>query len=483
MGSETVQRAWLVRTDKTSIVGQFERGDLPPPLVKLQQLNGKANLLRMQASREKDADKKKELQKSEKEAQEEAGKQSATLYRETVASADSPYAVEAAMSLIQSASKSKVTADEAKRLVATIAMVAAPYGQSYVRTVQIEAGELLAKQKDLAGVAVDILGPIVEAMPAAEPLAAQVRLLNAQKTALENVGRAEEAEKVDGRIVVLDAKLDAEYLVKVPPFKPAPFAGRKDKSANRIAVMELFTGAQCPPCVAADVAFDSFAKSYPSAELVLIQYHMHIPGPDPMTNPTTVARWDYYSKLFPKDFRGTPSALFNGKPHGGGGGGMANAERKAEEYRKIVDPLLEGKTSLKLAGKAIRTGDKIQIEVELDGAESTDDLKLRLLLVEDTVKYVGGNKLRFHHHVVRAMPGGAEGVAVNEKTMTHSVSVDVGSLRTDLTKYLVAFAKNEQPFPSASRPLVMDHLTAIALVQNDETGEILQAVQMDVERK
>ena len=476
-------RASLTRTDKDSIASQTSRGDLPEPLVQAQQLGAKIARLRMKASREKDADQKKELLKSVKEAQEEAEKESAVLYRETVDKADSPYAIDAALSLIRSASKSKVTADEAKKLVRAIAKVAAPYGSPYVRAMEIEAGELLAKQKDLAGVAADLLGPISERAPAAEPLAAQVRLLGAYKSALENAGRAEDAKKVEGRLAALDAKLDADYLAKVPPFKPAPFAGRKDKSANRTAVMELFTGAQCPPCVAADVAFDSLVKSYAPTELVLIQYHMHIPGPDPMTNPTTVARWEYYSKLFPEEIRGTPSPLFNGKPRAGGGGGMADAEEKSEEYRAIVDPSLEKTTPLKLAGKATRTGDKIRIEVDLAGAEPNEDLRLRLLLVEDTVKYVGGNKLRFHHHVVRAMPDGADGVAVKEKTMKHSASVDVASLRTDLTKYLVDFAENEVPFPSTARPLEMDRLKAIALVQNDKTGEILQAVQVDVEGK
>jgi hypothetical protein len=482
-GNESLLRAALTRTDKDSIASQTSRPDLPAPLVKAQQLGNKIALLRMKASRQKDADKKKELLESVKELQEEAEKESAVLYREMVEKADSPYAIDAALSLIRSAPKSKVTADEAKKLVATIAKAAAPYGPQYVRAVEIEAGETLAKQKDLAGVAADLLGPITEATPATEPLTAQARLLNAYKSALEKAGRAEEAKKVEGRLLPLDAKLDEEYLVKVPPFKPAPFAGRKEKAANRTTVMELFTGAQCPPCVAADVAFDSLVKSYAPTDLVLIQYHMHIPGPDPMTNPTTVARWEYYSKLFPEEIRGTPTPLFNGKPQAGGGGGMADAKEKFEQYREIVDASLEEKTLLKLAGQATRTGDKIRIEVDLEGAESTENLRLRLLLVEDTVKYVGGNKLRFHHQVVRAMPDGVDGVAVKEKTMKHTASVDVASLRTDLTKYLVDFAENEFPFPSAARPLEMDRLKAIAIVQNDKTGEILQAVQMDVERK
>ena len=44
------------------------------------------------------------------------------------------------------------------------------------------------------------------------------------------------------------------------------------------------------------------------SELVLIQYHMHIPGPDPLTNTDTEARWKYYQNAFSaKKFGGVPA--------------------------------------------------------------------------------------------------------------------------------------------------------------------------------
>ena len=144
--------------------------------------------------------------------------------------------------------------------------------------------------------------------------------------------------------------------------------------------------------------------------------------------------------------------------------------------------MLEKSTDLKLNGKATRDGDKISIAIDLAGAESTDDLKLRLLVVEDTIKYVGGNKLRFHHHVVRAMPGGIGGVAVKSGSMKHAATADVAVIRKDLVKYLDEFSK-DRPFPYTIRPLDLKDLKVIALVQNDKTREILQAVQIEVEVK
>ena len=76
--------------------------------------------------------------------------------------------------------------------------------------------------------------------------------------------------------------------------------------------MELFTGAQCPPCVAADVAFDALEMAYDPKDLILSQYHMHIPGPDPLTNPASIARWDFYREKYPQNVGGTPTTMFNG---------------------------------------------------------------------------------------------------------------------------------------------------------------------------
>ena len=109
-------------------------------------------------------------------------------------------------------------------------------------------------------------------------------------------------------------------------------------------------------------------------------------------------------------------------------------------------------------------------------------MKLRVLVVEESIRYVGGNQIRFHHHVVRAMPGGAEGVAITDKAFKHATTADLGSVRTGLTKYLDDFGKT-RPFPKADRPMDMKELKVIALVQNDKTKEIVQAVQIEVEGK
>src|SRR5262249_50650767 len=151
-----------------------------------------------------------------------------------------------------------------------------------------------------------------------------------------------------------------EYAKKMPPFKPDKFTGRKGKS-ERVVLVELFTGAQCPPCVAADLAFDSLERTYKPTEVVLLQYHLHIPGPDPLTNKDTEARERYYSK----SIKGTPTILFNGKTDAGGGGGLDAAQEKYRDYRDAVEPLLEKPAKVKLQASAVRKGNEIAIAAKV----------------------------------------------------------------------------------------------------------------------
>jgi hypothetical protein len=61
----------------------------------------------------------------------------------------------------------------------------------------------------------------------------------------------------DGTLDGLEAALDAKYKatssnpVHPVPYKPTP------ARTNRLVLAEIFTGAGCPPCVAADLAIDA----------------------------------------------------------------------------------------------------------------------------------------------------------------------------------------------------------------------------------
>src|SRR5262249_26173372 len=158
-----------------------------------------------------------------------------------------------------------------------------------------------------------------------------------------------EAKEVQARI----AKLDFRIKVK-------PFAGRKAKS-DRVVLVELFTAAHAKPCVAADMAFDALGKSYKPSEVVLLQYHLHIPAPDPLTSPDAVARQESYGRAV----RGMPTIFFNGKAGPGGGGDKDEAGEKYEEYRDEIDPLLEKQAGAAIKLTAKQKGSKITIDADV----------------------------------------------------------------------------------------------------------------------
>ena len=461
-------RAVMTKQDGETI----ERPTPPKALEEMtqaQRLQLAAARLQAQARQSKDANDKADLLAKAKEAQKEADDKVPGLYKEVVAKhPDSPFAVDAATALLRMAGKVKPKADEVTAWAKVVEADAEKYGPRVARDTSLQVAEMLVTQKDLAALALPFAEKVEKGVTEKDPLTAQSRALKLLLAAQKAAGKTDSA--IETRLARVETKLDDEYKAKVPPFKPTKFAGRKSKAANRVAVMELFTGAQCPPCVAADVAFDALEMAYQPKDLVLIQYHMHIPGPDPLTNPASVARWDFYREKFPMDIRGTPSTLFNGKPDASGGGGMPNAENKFGQYKDLIDPLLESETDLKVGGSVKAAGDKLTVAVEVDGVkEPGENVRLHVLLVEETIKYTGGNGLRFHHQVVRALPGGAAGTEVKEKALKKDVTIDLAEVKTGLTKYLDEYAANERPFPNADRPMDLKHLKVIALLQNHET--------------
>jgi hypothetical protein len=438
-------------------------------------LTRQALMLRARARFQKDAEERKKLLQEAEEAEKNAAAEAPKLYREVLEKHAGSYASGRAALLLLEQSKHAATEAELQNWLDVALKSAQEYGSAWESETAMQAAAALIARKGQGALAVEAARRAERLLTGRSSTDQQVKvldtLLRAMKTSDKN---AADVAVLAKRIAALETVLDREYQAKVPPFDPDPFAGRKS-SSDRAVVMELFTGAQCPPCVAADVAFDALQKAYKPRELVLLQYHLHIPGPDPLTNADSVARSEYYK------VGSTPTSLFNGSPKAEGGGGMANAKNKFQEYCGVIDPLLEMPAKCKVTASAKRKGDTIVIDTEVSGLKDPgSDVKLRLALVEESIRYVGGNKLRFHHQVVRAMPGGPDGVAIPDKTFKNRTEFDLAKLRKTLTSYLDDYAKNEQAFPRPDRPMDLHGLRLIAFVQDDATREILQAVQVDV---
>jgi hypothetical protein len=372
--------------------------------------------------------------------------------------------VTAGLDLVQEAKKQKASKEDVKAWAAKAVAAAKVYGARYQRDQIRRAAELLGGDEEYADLGVEYAHHAEKLLTAKDKPADRKRVLELLAAALDKAGKKDEAKEVQEQIKKIDTSL-----------KPEAFVGRKGKS-HRVVLVELFTGAQCPPCVAADMAFDALLKTFKPSDVVLLEYHLHVPRPDPMANEDTDARGNYYGEAI----GGTPTLLVNGTPAAPGGGGKDQAADKYDEFTEAIVPLLEEPTTYKITAAATRKGNKIDIKADVTAdAKPADKVRLRLVLIEDQVDYTGSNKVAEHHHVVRALPGGPEGKVLREKTTTTAEVVDLDELKKSLKDGWDKTVEQTK-FGMKDQPLELKKLKVVALVQNDMTKEVLQAVQVDV---
>ena len=119
-----------------------------------------------------------------------------------------------------------------------------------------------------------------------------------------------------------------------------------------------------------------------------------------------------------------------------------------------------------------------------DAGNKVPTATLHVAVVEDMVRYVGSNGIRFHNLVVRKLLGTPEGKPLAKPGTKVPVAelVNVATIGAGLDTYLDTFEKGRSrptaPFTFKNR---VDHLDPkklliVAFVQNDQTKEILQAV-------
>jgi thiol-disulfide isomerase/thioredoxin len=378
---------------------------------------------------------------------------------------DGPEVLEAACDLLEQATDKKAKPVDVRVWAKRALKSAEAYGPRLRQATALRVAESLADQDDFAATALEYAEQAERLLSAQDRPNVRKRVLQVLAAALEKVGKTDRAGEVAAA---------ARKLAWVTPEK---LAARKSAS-DRVVLVELFTGSECPPCVAADLAFDALAESTGPKEVVFLEYHLHIPGFDPLGSPGSAARQEYYG------VDGTPAIFFNGDKREPAGGAAYLAQYRYDYYCAAAVHLLDTPAQAKLQAKAVRKGDKIDMSADVADVDKPDErkLRLRLALVEDRVDYKGSNKIPSFRQVVRALPGGARGFAVTKKADQFSASVDLGDLRKQLNRYLdESLEEDSTPPANKERPLDLKRLHVVAFVQDDDTKDILQAVQVKVQ--
>jgi hypothetical protein len=400
----------------------------------------------------------------------------------------SPLLSDVYFEIMRSASAAALTDRQVRNFLEEWVHGARPFGEDYVAEVWTKALSALSGQKAHAALCLEMATRAEKEIAANAPLEMRARFEGVLAESAKLAGRTEQAERAAAKLRLLEAELDDAYRQKVPPFKPDVSAGRRDKKADRVVLVELFTGAQCAPCVPADVAFDALSTTYKPSEMIGIQYHLHVPGPDPLTNPDCEARADYYP-----DVQGTPTIYFNGKSPGPAGGpSLAASKERYDDFRRVVESGLDGKKGASIDLQIRRTGDQLKITASAEARPSNKEgaaenkpggetakksaLRLRLALIEEEIRYTGGNGLRFHHHVVRAMPGGVDGKELVDGKGNVEVTVNLADVRTGLEEYLARLKRANAPFPKPMPEIELKDLSLVAFVQDDDDKSVLHAV-------
>jgi tetratricopeptide (TPR) repeat protein len=281
-----------------------------------------------------------------------------------------------------------------------------------------------------------------------------------------------------GSLSGLEEMLDERYRRAFPnPFRVKPYKPGSSR-ANRVVLTEVFTGAGCPPCVGADLAFEAVLTRYERRDVAVLMYHLHIPRPDPMTNAATQNRAGFYG------VRAVPNYMIDGQA-GGGGGSREQAEMVYNRFNPRIEKRLEfpGQAEIKL--ETALDGGVVKVRATVAKVEGqSPSLKLNLALVEKTLHYSGENGVRFHPMVVRGLAGpDADGFRLSDaQPASFEHAFDLAQLTDELKAQLDGYEQRNTGFNFSEKKHDIDagNLAVVAFVQDIENRQILQASQMDV---
>ena len=393
---------------------------------------------------------------------------------------DAQSAYESAQVILGQAAAKKLTPEEARGVLDRVAKLSAGYGPRWERSSALRMASILADQDGFADAALAQARRAERLLTDDDEAGTRLEILDTLARILEKAKKPDEAKTYAAQAAKLEARDYQDYAKKTPPFPVEAFKGRKGKS-ERVVLAEFFSGAEFGPSAPFDIARDAVAKMYGPADVLVLDYHVHIGGlGDPLTNAESLERFGFYQDTV----RRGGLALVAGKAAARAKEGMSAADSAAvfAAVKQQIDEQLEKAAGAKLTLTLAPAGKGFAAKATYDVEKPDEKLALRFAVVEERVRYAGGNGIRYHANVVRAMPGGAKGYPVKGKSGEQAVTVNVDDVRAALTKYLDDYAK-ESEFPRSDRPLGLRNLKLVAFLQNDTTTEVLTATAVELAAK
>jgi len=253
------------------------------------------------------------------------------------------------------------------------------------------------------------------------------------------------------------------------PFAPKEFPAVENWQGKTV-LAELFTGVECPTCLSSDFGFAGLIDTVPVRYLAVLEYHLPLPRPDPLINPASRARREYYGVTT------TPAAFFDGHPVlAGGGSGRAKAGEKYDLYLAEINARVKQTPATLLDATAVRNGDTVTVDVSIENPVATAEICVAL--VEREVLYEGGNGVLLHRMIARDL-----------KTIPAEAPkavFDLAAIEKTAEEYLTAFEKfydKIENFKFAERRTRMSReaLRAVVFIQDKNTKKVYNAFSLDV---
>ncbi len=262
---------------------------------------------------------------------------------------------------------------------------------------------------------------------------------------------------------------------RIPGFGPASTYRAPDgKRPTRTVLAELFTGAHCKPCAAADLAFEGIDAHFRDAEVVVLQHHLPVPAVEPLVVPAAITRARALK------IRGTPSVVVDGFERVNRLGGQASkaAERFAT-LRMVLERRLESSTPWRLGVDGTLDKGVVRMTATIEGpADRT--VTLRAYVAERTMLFPGGNGIVLHRWVTRHdLSDGGVAVAATDGARTIERSVSLDDILDIVDEHLDGVEdRTNQPFAMRPDRVAERQLAVIAFLE-DASGRVVQAARWE----